>query len=215
MNDMPINGKWISAGADQFWTDIARHDHVVQLYENDGVFLDTLTGFIEATIHADENVVIIATDQHLSALEARLGTYGVEIERMISEHRFIPFNVEEIIAEFVIDDHLDETLLLKAASDLLTKAAYGKRKFKMFGEIAPTLMAQGYKDIPMRIEQIFDKVFHEHRSCLYCGYSSKLFNGDLSQYRSPVCEVHSKIISGSVKQLTHVLYQQMPSSLSN
>jgi hypothetical protein len=209
MHDMPVYGKWISVDADQFWTDIARHDHVVQLYENDGVFLDTLTGFSEATMHADENVVVVATDRHLGALEARLVSYGVEIEKMISENRFIPLNVEETIAEFMIDGKLDEALVLKSASDLLTKAGYGKRKFKMFGEIAPTLMAEGYKEIPMRIEQIFDKVFHENRSCLYCGYSKKLFNGDLLQYRSPVCNIHSKIISGSVKQLTHVLYQEM------
>jgi len=215
MNELPVYGKWISVGADEFWTDIARQDHVVQLYENDGVFLDTLTGFIEATMHANENVVVIATDRHLSSLEARLQTYGIEIEKMISENRFIPFNVEEIIGEFMIDGSLDEALLLKLASDLLVKASYGKRKFKMFGEIAPTLMAQGYKDIPMRVEQIFDNIFHEHKSCLYCGYSRKLFNGELLQYRSPVCEAHSKIISGSVKQLTHVLYQQMPGSLSN
>jgi hypothetical protein len=215
MNEMPVYGKWISVSADEFWTDIARQDHVVQLYENDGVFLDTLTGFIEATIYANENVVVIATDRHLSALEARLQTYGVEIEKMISENRFIPFNVEEIIAEFMIDGSLDEGLLLKLTSDLLVKASYGNRRFKMFGEIAPTLMAQGYKDIPMRVEQIFDRVFHEHKSCVYCGYSKKLFTGELLQYRSPVCELHSKIISGSVKQLTHVLYQQMPASLSN
>ena len=215
MNDILVNGKWISVGVDQFWTDVARHDHVVQLYENDGVFLDTLTGFIEATIHADENVVVVATDRHLSALEARLISYGVEIEKMISENRFIPLNVEETIAEFMIDGKLDEALLLKSAYDLLTKAGYGKRKFKMFGEIAPTLMAEGYKEIPMRIEQIFDEVFHEHRSCLYCGYSKKLFTGDLLPYRSPVCNVHSKIISGSVKQLTHVLYQDISVSHSN
>jgi len=215
MKDLPVYGKWISVTADEFWTDIARQDHVVQLYENDGVFLDTLTGFIEATMHVDENVVVVATDRHLNALEARLEMYGVEIEKMISENRFIPFNVEEIIAEFVIDGKLDEAVVLKSASDLLIKASYGGRKFKMFGEIAPTLMAQGYKDLPMRVERIFDKIFHEHKSCLYCGYSAKLFNGDLSHYRSPVCEIHAKIISGSVKQLTHVLYQQMSASFSN
>ena len=211
---MPVYGKWISVSANEFWTDIARQDHVVQLYENEGVFLDTLTGFIDATIHANENAVIIATDRHLSALEARLQTYGIEIEKMISENRFIPFNVEEIIAEFIIDGSLDETLLLKLTADLHVKASYGNRRFKLFGEIAPTLMAQGYKDTPMRVEQIFDNAFQD-KSCIYCGYSKKLFNGELLQYRTPVCEIHSKIISGSVKQLTHVLYQKMPTSLSN
>jgi hypothetical protein len=215
MNDMPVNGNWISVGAEEFWTDIARHDHVVQVYENDGVLIDTLTGFVEATIYSNENAVVIATDRHLNALEARLESYGMEIEKMISENRFIPLNVEEIIAEFMINSELDESLLMKTASDLLTKARFGKRNFKMSGEIAPTLMAQGYKDVPLRVEQLFDKGFHELKYCLYCAYSKKVFHGEFSQYRSPVCDIHSKIISGSVKQLTHVLYQQMPASLAN
>jgi len=215
MNDVPVYGKWISVDAEQFWTDIARQDHVVQVYENDGVFLDTLTGFIEATIRANENALVIATDRHLNALERRLQSYGIDIEKMISENRFIPFNVEEIISEFMIDGSLDESLLSKVGSDLVIKASYGKRKFKMAGELAPTLMAQGYTDVPLRIEQLFDGVMHEQQFCLYCAYSKKLFNGDLSQFHNPVCEIHSKIISGSVKQLTHVLYQQMPTSLLN
>ena len=209
MNASPEYGKWISVDAHLFWGDIARHDHVIQLYENDGVFLDTLTGFIEAAIHSNENAVVIATDRHLNALEARLGTYGLDIEKMISEIRFIPFNVEEIIAEFMIDGRLDESLLVKTATDLLSKAAYNKRKFKVFGEIAPTLIAQGHAQDALRVEKLFDSVIHDKDSCLYCGYSKKFFGDDIIDYRNSICSVHSKIISGSVKQLTHVVYKEL------
>ena len=209
MNKKTFSGSWTSVDASVFWNDIARSDHVLQLYENDGVFLDTLTGFIHATIEADQNAVAIATDGHLNALEARLETYGTNIERMISENRFIPVNVDEIITEFMIDGRLDESLLVKAASELLSKAVYGNRKFKVFGEIAPTLMAHGYKQIAVRVEQLFDSIIHESNCCLFCGYASKLFNEETAVLSHPACNIHSKIISGSIKQLTQVVYQDI------
>jgi len=215
MNKKTFSGTWTSVDANVFWNDIARSDHVLQLYENDGVFLDTLTGFIHATIEADQNAVSIATDEHLNALEARLESYGTNIEKMISENRFIPFNVDEIITEFMIDGALDESALVRAAHDLLNKAMYGNRKFKVFGEIAPTLMAHGYKQIAVRVEQLFDCIIHESGSCLYCGYASKLFNEETAVLSHPACNIHSKIISGSIKQLTHVVYQEMPAPHSN
>ena len=48
----------------------------MQIYENDDVFLDLLSGFVNGGVNLGECVVVIATASHLKALNARLKATG-------------------------------------------------------------------------------------------------------------------------------------------
>lgn len=56
---------WKQSSNLTFWSEIAPCDHVVQIYEDDASFLDTLTGYVGAGINAGDCVVVIATTVHL------------------------------------------------------------------------------------------------------------------------------------------------------
>ena len=96
MRDRLVYDDWLIANAETFWSEIAHSHHVLQVYDNDGVFIDAVTGFVQAALNANETAVVTATEAHLNALETRLQAYGLDIEMLISQHRFIPINVEEI-----------------------------------------------------------------------------------------------------------------------
>lgn len=208
MNKVPGSDNWISANASIFWSNIARYDHVVQLYEDDEIFLDTLTGFVESAIHSDENAVVIATDIHLNALEKRMARNGMHIDKLMLEGQFIPLDVEETVAEFMIDGKADESRMKETIAGLFIKAGYNKKRFRLSGEIAPTLFGQGHHEVATRVERLTEISNHENPVSIFCAYSKNIFCDNAMNFADTICNEHSKIISGSGKQLTQVLYRE-------
>jgi MEDS: MEthanogen/methylotroph, DcmR Sensory domain len=198
----------ISANVDVFWTEIAYRDHVLQLYKSDGVFLDALAGFVLEAFHSQESAIVIATNAHLNALESRLRSYGYDIEKLISEHRFIPLNAEETVSEFMINGVPDEATFKAAANKLFYDAGYGKRPVRVAGEGTALLWKHGYKDAAIRLEQLWHEFQKENPHSLFCGYAEAMFENDVNA-ALPVCNAHSKMISGAEKQITHVFYSEI------
>jgi hypothetical protein len=208
MNKVPGSDNWIAANASTFWSNIARYDHVVQLYDNDEIFIDTLTGFVEDAIHSNENAVVIATEPHLNALEKLMARNGMHIDKLMLEGQFIPLDVEEIVAEFMIDGKADESRIKETISNLFIKAGYNKNRFRLSGEIAPTLFAQGHREVAARVEHLTEIFNNEKPGSIFCAYSKNIFCDSAMNFADAICDEHSKIISGSEKQLTQVLYRE-------
>jgi len=209
MSNETAYGDWLSANVDAFWGEIARFDHVVQVYENEGIFLDALTGFVETAISANENAVVIATNSHLSALEFRLQSYGHNIEMLILENKFIPINAEDLLTEFLVNDLPDEAQFTKAVTKLIEHASFNQRKFRAFGEMVAVLWAKGNKKATLQLEHLWSNLLSKDPFCLFCAYPKNIFNGGANDSTTTVCQAHSKEISGSEKQLTHVSYKQL------
>lgn len=207
---MSGNSNWISADVKNFWTDIAHSDHVLQLYENDGVFLDTLTGFVLDAIHANETVVVIATHAHLNSLERRLASYGHDVEALISDHQFIPYNAEDALSEFIINGMPDETLFKKAANKLFADARYNQRPVRVFGEGTALLWKAGHQKGAIKLEELWCEFQEQHPHTLFCAYAEDIVN-DVNT-SNLICNEHTKMISGSEKQITHVLYRKIEHS---
>src|ERR1700755_1434322 len=104
------NTTWKRTSADIFWGEIAPCDHVVQIYENDGIFLDALAGFVGGGINCGDGVIIIATRGHLDALERRLLSYGVHIDTLVAEGLYVALDAELVLSKFMVDGWPDERL---------------------------------------------------------------------------------------------------------
>lgn len=208
MNIEVGHSDWLSADADSFWGDIAHVDHVVQIYENEGILLDALTGFVDTAISANENAVVIATNSHLSALESRLQSYGHNIEALILENKFIPVNADELLTEFLVNEMPDEALFMKTIARLFEHASYNKRKFRAFGEMVAILWAKGNKKATLQLEDFWNDLRSLAPFCLFCAYPKKILSDGISDSAATICGAHSKMISGSEKQLTKILYRQ-------
>ena len=98
---------WKKTKTDVFWGEIAPCDHVVQIYENDAIFLDALSGFVGGGINAGDCCIIIATQQHLKALEDRLTSYGVQVKDLVSEKRYFPLDAELTLSRFMVNNWPD------------------------------------------------------------------------------------------------------------
>ncbi len=206
MND---SSHWQKAKTNVFWGEIAPCDHVVQIYENDSIFLDALAGFVGGGINAGECCIVIATDNHLAALETRLTGYGIHIHDLVAENRYLPINAEEMLSKFMINGWPDEELFNTTVSELIHKGAFDNRRIRAFGEMVAILWAQGHNGATVQLEHLWNKFCAKESFCLFCAYPKSGFTDDINDSLTHICGSHSKMISGSEKQLTDIRYKNL------
>ena len=172
--------------------------HAVQFYENDDSLLVGFTRFIEAALKVGNAVVVVATASHQNDLLQRLRAQGLNIGAAIEEGTYIPLNVAEALATFIVDDLPDPVRFRKVTSELLAtaaKAAKGKNpRVAACGECAPTLWAQGNADAAMQVEHLWDEITKATNIDVLCGYVLSNFLHDEEGYvYERICAEHSVI----------------------
>ncbi len=204
-----VHTDWNTTKADTFWGEIATSDHVLQVYENEGVFLDALAGYVGGGINAGDCCIVIATDEHVEALNNRLADYGIQVKALKADQRYITLNAQETLDKFMRNGHPDEELFMKTVGELADIAKCKGRKIRAFGEMVVLLLAEGNKQATMELENLWNKFCAQETLCLFCAYPKYLFPENNGNTIVDVCCTHSKLIEGSQKQLTEVHYKDL------
>jgi hypothetical protein len=203
--------EWQHARAEIFWGEIAPCDHVLQIYENDDVFLDALAGFVGAGINAGECCIVIATDVHLAALELKLTNLGIHIQDLIDDRRYLPVNADATLARFMVNGWPHEELFYETVTSLIGKCN-PKKRVRAFGEMVAMLWAKGYSGATVQLEHLWNKVCEEKTLGLFCAYPKAGFTTDINDSLMQICCSHSRMISGSERQMVNVSYRSTPAA---
>jgi hypothetical protein len=200
---------WKRENVDIFWGEIAPCDHVVQIYENDSVFLEALAGFVGGGIKGGECVIVIATSNHLKSLNDKLSNYGISVDTLIEDDRYIPVNAEEILDKFMVNNWPDEELFDKAVSSLIKRGTCRDRRIRAFGEMVAILWAKGHNGATVQLEHLWNKFSEKNKFSLFCAYPKTGFTQDMNDSIMDICSCHTKMIHGDEKQLTEVMYSDI------
>lgn len=180
---------------DVFWGEISPCEHLVQIYQDDDIFLDTLEGFVGGGIIAGDGVVVIATDIHRAALEARLTNHGIDVAMKAAQNQYLALDAEETLSKFMIDGWPDEVLFRNLVKSILQRAKDGGRRVRAFGEMVAILWAQGNNEATVRLEYLWHRLCREELFSLFCAYPQSGFTGDASASIKEICEAHSRVLS--------------------
>ncbi|HEV2355919.1 MAG TPA: MEDS domain-containing protein [Puia sp.] len=200
---------WKRARTDNFWGEIAPCEHVVQIYEQDDVFLDALAGFVYAGLETGDCVIVIATKAHLNALTASLGGRGVDVDAVIKRDQFIALDAENVLSAFLVDGWPNEALFMKTVSALFQRAQVRNRRVRAFGEMVAVLWAQGRFGATVNLEYLWNKFCTTRELSLFCAYPRTGFTTDISQSINGICRCHSKMIDGSRTTFDEVLFRDV------
>jgi hypothetical protein len=192
---MSRNYEFQGTSGDVFWGEIAPCDHLVQIYEDNGVFLDTLEGFIGGGLRAGDSAVVIATAAHQKALEERLQATGLDLDTARSQDQYIALDVEETLAKFMVKGWPDDDLFIGAITEILARAKARGRRVRAFGEMVAVLWARGDQAATVRLEHLWHGLCEAEQFSLFCAYPKVGFTGDVTESINEICAVHSKVIS--------------------
>lgn len=186
---------WRKENMDVFWGEIAPCDHILQIYEDDKVFLETLKGFVASGLEAGESVIIIATDEHLAALHQRLRNGGFDLSSMALKDQYIPLSAQDMLSRFMINDWPDENLFCHLLTSLLLRARKGERQVRAFGEMVALLWSQGFSGATVRLEHLWNRFCETEAFSLFCAYPKSGFTEDANESMMKICGCHSKMIA--------------------
>ncbi|MDF2449392.1 MAG: hypothetical protein K0R26_1896 [Bacteroidota bacterium] len=201
------SGEWMSCTTQVFWGEIAPYDHLVQIYESKAAFLDLLEGYVLDGFRAGDCVVIIATTEHLKALNKRLKKNGCNLGTLISDHQYIPLDAAETLSTFMKNGWPDETLFMATVNSIISKAKARSRQVRAFGEMVALLWEQGHNGATVQLEHLWSRFCQTESLCLFCAYPKAGFTQNPDDSLQNICCSHSKIIAGTRKSAFEVFYK--------
>ena len=172
--------------------------HEVQFHPDDESFVAGFTRFIKTALLEGKAVIVIATPSHQKSILQRLREDGVNIASAIQEGRYLPSDVAESLANFMVNGRLDPVLFQKAADDLIAAAAKAVKgdasRIAACGECSPTLLKQGSVDAAIQLEHLWDEVSKAVGVDILCGYDVKDFQTEQERHiYERICAEHSAV----------------------
>jgi hypothetical protein len=192
---MSIHRNLPPTGKEIFWGEIAPTEHLVQIYGDDVVFLDSLEGFVLAGLQKGEAVIMIGTPSHRRALETRLTNTELDVVRARNEDQYVPLDAEETLDSFMVSGWPDEERFQKVIAGILTRAGKGGRKVRAFGEMVALMWANGLHGATVRLEHLWHRLCHAHTFSLFCAYPQSCVTQDPHQSMREILTTHTQTIN--------------------
>ncbi|HZI25011.1 MAG TPA: MEDS domain-containing protein [Chryseolinea sp.] len=198
---------WETRNFHDFWAEIAPKDHLVQVYESEQVFLNTLEGFVASGLTTGDTVIVIASQDHVMAIDARLRLQPIDVDGLVQAGKYFPLDARDMLEKFVIAGWPDEKLFFETVSSLFAKARKSGSKIRAFGEMVAILWEQGNYAATVHLEHLWNKFCARQAFCLFCAYPQSGFTQDAGESVAHICHAHSKMIAGVSQSQTEVFYK--------
>jgi MEDS: MEthanogen/methylotroph, DcmR Sensory domain len=191
---MASNPRLETNEAQIFWGEIAPCEHIAQFYTDDTVLLDTLAGFVGGGLNAGESTIVIATPQHLKALEQRLINASIDLASMFIEDRYIALDANATLASFMAGNWPDDQLFSDFVERLIHRASVKNRRVRAFGEMVALLWGRGHAAATVRLEHLWQQFCLSHSFSLFCAYPRAGFTKDPCQSLADICAAHTRVM---------------------
>lgn len=175
------------------WAELDDRDHIVQFYDTDAFFLDSLAAYARAGLAGGEAVVVIATPEHREGLGERLRAGGLDPDALDASGRYLALDAAKTLASFMVDGAPDRDRFSGTVAGLLEAGA--GRPVRIFGEMVGLLLAEGKLDAMVALEALWDDLHASHGFRLYCAYPIRDFSGEgRAASFEAVCGHHTRVL---------------------
>ncbi|HEV7904502.1 MAG TPA: ATP-binding protein [Pyrinomonadaceae bacterium] len=170
-------------------------EHFVQFYEADEFLLDSLAGFIGAGLSAEDACIVVATAAHRAALDERLRASGLDTASAQASGQFVSLDASETLSKFMSGGQPDASRFAEVVGRIISRAAEGRGRVRIFGEMVALLWAEANYTAAIRLEELWNELHRTRSFSLFCAYPMQGFGGEmLASGLSDVCTTHSRVI---------------------
>jgi hypothetical protein len=146
-------------------------EHLVQIYEHDQALIAALALYVGHGIGKGEAVVVVATDTHRKALEAKLEDSGYDVEDLEAFGQFRSCDAAELLSRFMTKAGLDPGAFQVTIGEIIAgMRANGRvRKVRVYSETVDLLWKWNHP-ATRQLEELWNEVIEVHSVSLLCGY---------------------------------------------
>ena len=182
---------------DHLLTGATPRDHIVQLYQDQQFLNRAVCRFAAAALANGEGVILVPTLQHWEAFRPRLEAEGVDVKAAQDRQQLTVVDADALLPQFMSRDMPDAPVFLGLAADVIAKAHGGGEypKVRWWGEMVNILWERGDVAASMELEDLFDRLAHEHEIAIFCSFVMDNFDG----------EVHSRMLPRLGSNHSHLI----------
>ena len=151
----------------------AKTRHEVEYYSDDAAFVDGFARGIKAALNSGNPVIVIASEPHRTAILERLQADQVDVYAAIERGNYRAQDPRDTLSAIMEGDVPNAALCSKAVTALIQKACNGRgqhARVAIFGECAPTLLADGNVEAAVRLEHLWEEATKASQADTLCGY---------------------------------------------
>lgn len=174
---------------------MGRNDHLVQFYDDERTFIATLESFVATGLRAGESVVVIATREHLAALNDRLECLNFNLDHARAIGNLIEVDAVDALSQFMVDGWPDEARFESLVDALLSQGKWSRRPVRAFGEMVAILWAEGNDKATLQLEKMWHALCQKKDFSLLCAYSRTYFGENQQDWLQNICDSHSGVLN--------------------
>jgi len=168
--------------------------HAVSFYALDTEGIDAVASFVATGWVTDECVVVVATDGHRAAIDARLREQGHDPAAQLAHGRYLPLDADSTLRTFFAHGELDVARLTSVVGEALERAGAAGRPVRVFGEMVALLWARGQVEAAIELELQWNHLLLDHEFSLLCSYPTGAFDkAELVDVRR-ICDLHTDLV---------------------
>jgi DcmR-like sensory protein len=146
-------------------------EHLVHLYEDDRVLVEGVALYAGRGLGKGEAVVLLATAEHIEAIEERLCDVGFEVADLKAWGQLVVVDAARLLSRFLVEGRIDGGRFKAILSDVIAGARCGGRfpRVRVYGEIVNLLWRHNHP-ATRRLEELWNEAIEDHSVSLLCGY---------------------------------------------
>jgi len=191
-------GRFVSGGLERIAQGdfLASHRHHVVFCSSDAVLVGAFSRFIAGELREGNAVVAVVTRAHEQSLQSSLEASRVDVALAIREQRYLPVNVNELLAKAMVNGCPDPLRYLDAAGDLLAditrRATDRHARVAACGEGTSLFWRDGRVDAAIQLEHLWDEIAKSRGMDILCAFPLTARDGSVRAMRS-LCAEHTAV----------------------
>jgi signal transduction histidine kinase/CheY-like chemotaxis protein len=168
--------------------------HIVQFYEDDEFLIGSLSDWFGEGLEAGHACIGIMTAGHMTALESRFVSMGLQPESLRKQGRLICLDAASTLAKLSVNGWPDQSLLAKEIEGSVA-GLRDHAKVRAFGEMVALLWHERKWRAAIRLEEIWNEFLKLHSFSLCCAYPIRSVATEEELFGlCKVHEMHSMVI---------------------
>jgi hypothetical protein len=162
-------------------------EHAVQVYDEPGELVASVTRFLDAGFRAGEPAVVLATAAHWEGTAAELEARSWDLGALEQQGLLMRRDAEQTLAAFMEGDVPSQTRFDHVVGGLVDDVAarFPGRTVRAFGEMVDVLWRTGRAAGAMLLEDLWNALQRTRGFALLCGYQLDIFDVDVQANALP------------------------------
>ncbi len=169
-------------------------EHLVQFYNTEEFFLESLVEYFKVGLTAGNTCIIIATKQHRTALKEQLQLLGFDIEFAELIGNYVSLDARDTLSHFMINGMPDKNSFSQVVGSLVPHLS--QQNIRAFGEMVVILWEEGNREGALALEELWNDLGKVRNFSLLCSYPVKSLNVETeTEPLEKICSAHSSMSS--------------------